>query len=38
MGVAVSKDIIETHGGMIWTESELGKRSKFTFTIPVGVR
>lgn len=35
LGLAVSKDIITAHGGRIWCESQLGKGSTFTFTIPV---
>ena len=27
--------LVELHGGKIWVESEFGKRSKFTFAIPV---
>ncbi len=34
LGLAITKGLVETHHGKIWVESELGKGSAFTFTLP----
>lgn len=35
LGMSIVKNIVEAHGGNIWVESQLGKGSKVTFSIPI---
>src|SRR5262249_37216460 len=34
LGLYISRELIESHGGTIWVESELGEGSNFCFVIP----
>lgn len=35
LGLSITRGLVELHGGRIWVESEMGKGSVFTFSLPV---
>jgi signal transduction histidine kinase len=35
LGLAIARNLVELHSGTIWVESELGKGSRFFFTLPL---
>ena len=36
LGLAITKRLVEQQGGNIWLESEFGKGTRFSFTLPAG--
>ena len=37
LGLAITRRIVEAHGGIIWVDSEIGIGSTFTFSLPIEI-
>lgn len=35
LGLTITRELVQLHGGRIWVESEIGKGSRFFFTLPL---
>ncbi|PYK02660.1 MAG: hypothetical protein DME23_01210, partial [Verrucomicrobia bacterium] len=35
LGLSIVKHIVQSHGGEVWVESELGRGTSFFFTLPL---
>jgi len=35
MGLAISRDIVEAHGGKLWAEAKVSEGALFHFTLPL---
>ena len=38
IGLTISKELVEMHGGRIWVESDIDKGTSFYFTLPYGLK
>jgi signal transduction histidine kinase len=38
LGLFLTKHLVESHGGLIWVESETGQGATFRFTLPLAPR
>lgn len=37
LGLTIARGLVEAHGGRIWVESQVGRGSRFSFTLPIAV-
>jgi signal transduction histidine kinase len=35
LGLPLARRMVELHGGRLWVESQVGRGSRFTFTLPI---